>query len=73
MMERRHRPADMGRKVVHRVPAREWARRMFVGATGSCGQLSGARKPGYQPKCGPDFATKFSEEPKHPAAERRKQ
>ncbi len=30
------------RKVVHRVPSREWAGTKLVGAKGSCGQLSGA-------------------------------
>lgn len=30
------------RKAVHKVPRREWARRQLVGASGSCGQLSGA-------------------------------
>jgi len=29
------------RKVVRMVPAREWAGAALVGATGSCGQLSG--------------------------------
>ena len=29
------------RKVVHKVPSREWAGQKLVGAKGSCGQLSG--------------------------------
>ena len=38
--------ASVSRKVVHRVPRREWAHYQLVGAAGSCEQLSGcARLP----------------------------
>ncbi len=37
------------RKVVHKVPTREWAGAALVGAAGSCGQLSGACFHGIRP------------------------